>query len=130
MGGERIHPPVGKISRAILRWLLENIVGYTLYFIKQTEQEEAAGVLMSEGHRKASLLSFVTYACGSQGIQSLLGYKFAALNTTSDESPILVFLSCSCSCVVSMCLILYPGISLFLYFMQWLNGYQPNYFLE
>lgn len=67
----------GKYKGKSLRWLLENDVGYTVYIIKHTEKEEAAGVCLTEGHNKASLLSFVTYARSFEEIRSLLQYELA-----------------------------------------------------
>ena len=64
----------GEYKGKSFRWLLENDVGYTIYLIKHTEREEAAGVLMTEGHSKASLLSYVGYSCSFDEIQSLCYY--------------------------------------------------------
>ncbi len=65
----------GKYKGKSFRWLLENDVGYTMYLIKHREREEAAGVCTTEGHNKASLLSFIGYARGFHEIQSLLRYE-------------------------------------------------------
>ena len=49
----------GKCRGKSFRWLLENDVGHTMYLIKHTDKEEAAGVSMTEGPSKASMSSFV-----------------------------------------------------------------------
>ncbi|KAK2834650.1 hypothetical protein Q7C36_015351 [Tachysurus vachellii] len=47
---------------------------YTIYLIKNLQQEEAMGVFTSEGSSKSSLLSFSNYARSFNEIQSLLSY--------------------------------------------------------
>ncbi|XP_060749159.1 uncharacterized protein LOC132861576 [Tachysurus vachellii] len=64
----------GKYKGKSFRWLLENDMGYTIYLIKNLQQEEAMGVFTSEGPSKSSLLSFSNYACSFNEIQSLLSY--------------------------------------------------------
>ncbi|KAE8277938.1 hypothetical protein D5F01_LYC24023 [Larimichthys crocea] len=65
----------GKYKGKSFRWLLENDVGYTVYLLKHREKEEAAGVCTTEGHKKASLLSFVDYARSFEEIISLLRFQ-------------------------------------------------------
>lgn len=65
----------GKYKGKCFRWLLENDVGYTVYLIKHTEKEEAAGVFLTEGHNKASLLSFLEYARSFPDIRALIRYE-------------------------------------------------------
>ncbi|XP_056598241.1 uncharacterized protein LOC130416213 [Triplophysa dalaica] len=64
----------GKYKGKSFRWLLENDVGYTIYLMKNLQQEEAAGVTMTEGHSKSSLVSFMQYAHSFEEILSLLHY--------------------------------------------------------
>ncbi|XP_060714886.1 uncharacterized protein LOC132838529 isoform X2 [Tachysurus vachellii] len=64
----------GKYKGKSFRWLLENDMGYTIYLIKNLQQEEAMGVFTSEGPSKSSLLSFYNYACSFNEIQSLFSY--------------------------------------------------------
>ncbi|GAA6078234.1 uncharacterized protein LOC107668272, partial [Tachysurus ichikawai] len=45
----------GKYKGKSFRWLLENDMGYTIYLIKNLQQEEAMRVFMSEGPSKSSL---------------------------------------------------------------------------
>ncbi|XP_028296093.1 uncharacterized protein LOC114458046 [Gouania willdenowi] len=65
----------GKYKGKSFRWLLENDVDYTIYLLKHIEKEKAAGVSMTEGNSKASLLSFVDYAHSFDQIKSLLRYE-------------------------------------------------------
>ncbi|XP_060721098.1 uncharacterized protein LOC132842439 [Tachysurus vachellii] len=64
----------GKYKGKSFRWLLENDMGYTIYLIKNLQQEEAMGVFTAEGPSKSSLLSFSNYARSFNEIQSLLSY--------------------------------------------------------
>nr|XP_057943955.1 uncharacterized protein LOC131138761 isoform X2 [Doryrhamphus excisus] len=57
------------------RWLLENDMGYTVYLIQSHQREEAAGVLVVDGHSKDSLLSFLRYALSFKEINTLLEYE-------------------------------------------------------
>ncbi|KAJ3583310.1 hypothetical protein NHX12_028155 [Muraenolepis orangiensis] len=61
----------GKSKGKSFWWLLQKDVGYTTYLIKHREKEEAAGVSTTEGHYKASLLSFVGYARSFGEIESV-----------------------------------------------------------
>ncbi|GAA6085630.1 uncharacterized protein LOC107757724, partial [Tachysurus ichikawai] len=82
----------GKYKGKSFRWLLENDMGYTIYLIKNLQQEEATGVLMAEGPSKSGLLSFANYACSFNKIQSLLSYvsKNPGAQTASSEGDQLV----------------------------------------
>ncbi|XP_058236577.1 uncharacterized protein LOC131346866 [Hemibagrus wyckioides] len=73
----------GKYKGKSFRWLFENDIGYTVYLMKNLQQEEAAGVFTAEGPSKSSLLTFV---------QSLLSYTFKnpAAPTASSEGDQLV----------------------------------------
>ncbi|XP_056900044.1 uncharacterized protein LOC130531887 [Takifugu flavidus] len=64
----------GKYKGKSFRWLLQNDVGYTVYLIKNGQNEEAAGLCMTDSHSKDSLQSFVSYALSFQEIQALLTY--------------------------------------------------------
>lgn len=83
----------GKYKGKSFRWLLENDVGYTIYLIKHTEKEEAAGVFMTEGHSKASLLAFLGYARSFEEIQSLLCYELEKPTTraASEDDQLVGF---------------------------------------
>ncbi|GAA6097626.1 uncharacterized protein LOC110959929 [Tachysurus ichikawai] len=82
----------GKYKGKFFRWLLQNDMGYTIYLIKNLQQEEAMGVFTSEGPSKSSLLSFCNYACSINEIQSLLSYvsKNPGVPAASSESDQLV----------------------------------------
>ncbi|XP_056602883.1 uncharacterized protein LOC130419900 [Triplophysa dalaica] len=64
----------GKYKGKSFRWLLENDLGNTISLMKNLQQEEAAGVTMTEGHSKSSLVSFMQYAHSFEEILSLLHY--------------------------------------------------------
>nr|XP_057925183.1 uncharacterized protein LOC131126545 isoform X2 [Doryrhamphus excisus]XP_057925184.1 uncharacterized protein LOC131126545 isoform X2 [Doryrhamphus excisus] len=65
----------GKYKGMSFRWLLENDMGYTVYLIQSHQREEAAGVLVVDGHSKDSLLSFLRYALSFKEINTLLEYE-------------------------------------------------------
>ncbi|KAJ3583298.1 hypothetical protein NHX12_028162 [Muraenolepis orangiensis] len=83
----------GKYKGKSFRWLLQNDVGYTTYLIKHTEKEEAAGVSTTEGHYKASLLSFVGYARSFGEIESLCLYESEkpAAQAASEDDQLVGF---------------------------------------
>ncbi|KAI7798267.1 hypothetical protein IRJ41_024252 [Triplophysa rosa] len=81
----------GKYKGKSFRWLLENDVGYTIYLIKNLQQEEAT---MTERHSKSSLVSFVKYTHSFEEIQSLLSYVCktpAAPAASSEDDQLLDF---------------------------------------
>ncbi|KAG7506016.1 hypothetical protein JOB18_045153 [Solea senegalensis] len=75
----------GKYKGKSFRWLLENDVGYTIYLIQHVEKEEAAGVSMTQGHNKDSILSFVRYACSFRNLTSLVSYQPPPKAASEDE---------------------------------------------
>lgn len=82
----------GKYKGKSFRWLLENDIGYTVYLLKNLQQEGAAGVFTAEGLSKSSLLAFVNYAHSFEEIQSFLSYvsKNPGAPTASAEGDQLV----------------------------------------
>lgn len=83
----------GKYKGKSFRWLLENDVGYTMYLIKHREREEAAGVCTTEGHKKASLLSFISYARSFNEVQSLISYdsEKPTIQAASEDDELVGF---------------------------------------
>jgi len=83
----------GKYKGKSFRWLLENDVGYTVYLLKHREKEEAAGVCTTEGHKKASLLSFVDYARSFEELTSLLRFESekATFPAASEDDQLVGF---------------------------------------
>ena len=65
----------GRYKGKSFRWLLENDVGYTLYLLHSHQREEAAGVVMTEGPSKDSVMSFLRYALSFKEIKDLLQYE-------------------------------------------------------
>ncbi|KAK6467290.1 hypothetical protein HHUSO_G35296, partial [Huso huso] len=68
------------------RPLLENNVGYTIYLIKHLQEEMDKGVLVTEGHSKDNLLSFVEYSLSHSEINALLKYEAHRKDTPPAKS--------------------------------------------
>lgn len=70
----------GQYKGKTFRWLLENDVSYTLFWINKVEGEAKANLAREAGPKKDSILTFCQYAKSFQEVQDLIQYK-------SDKPP-------------------------------------------
>ncbi|CAI5668170.1 unnamed protein product [Oreochromis niloticus] len=79
------------IKEKSFRWLLENDVGYTIYLIKNLQNEEATGVSMEEGHSKESIarracVHLYNSALSFVELKTLMDYEASRVSVAAEAS--------------------------------------------
>ena len=84
----------GQYKGKSFRWMLENDVSYTLFWIQKVEEEERAGLARGKGPKKDSILSFYQYAKSFKAIEDLIRYKAdrpSELSITNEDDNLVGF---------------------------------------